>query len=158
MSKTINLVMRADDAEPILWDAARQAAKYGAWADYITRRTVNPPQDLRHRGEWQEKFLQAKRLVEAFGVEYERVSEEETLGVYIPHKVLKSHLVKVAGMTMRHVDKSVPDPKNAMPQYSSGICSEACKAAADRVVRAWRSTLEVPRRVQSEPDRADTAA
>lgn len=144
--KNITLTIRADDAEPILLKAAEDAAKYGAWCDHITIRTYNAP---RWRGmkladakkEWMAKFLQAKRIVESFGIEYEQTSEPETLTIYIPTKVLKSHIVEIAGLRMRHVDKSVPDPKNAVPEYRSDVHAEACRQAAKRAVRKWKETL-----------------
>jgi hypothetical protein len=137
----ITLELRAADAEPILREAAEHAAMYGAWCDHFTRRTVNAPFgsdnfDDRKRL-WQERFLRAKRIVAAFGIEYEQTSEEETLTVYVPDKVLKSHIVKAGGIAFRHIDKSVPDPKNAQPAYRKEVHREACRAAADRVVRRW---------------------
>lgn len=144
-TKTITLDIRTEDAEPILRQYAELAARYGALVDHMTKRTVGRPSSSlpldECKAEWQEKFLRAKRIVESFGVDYEMTTAEETLTTYIPDKVLKSHLVKVAGVTFRHVDKSIPDPKNAMPQYRSGVHAEACKAAADRVVRRWRAAL-----------------
>lgn len=149
MAKTVTLTLRADDAEPILREAAKDAAKFGAWCDYITKRTVNSPArnenssnlvDIKRA--WQTKFLTAKRVVESFGVEYEPTSEQETLGVYIPIKVLKSHAVNLGGLArLRHIDESEPDPANARPEYQPMIHSEACKQAAERVVRKWRETL-----------------
>lgn len=154
MAKTITLELRPEDAEPMLRQAADDAAKFGGWCDHITRRTVDMPwasamlgrDDFdKNKQEWQSRFLQAKRIVEAFGVEYEATSEQETLTTYIPDKVLKSHLVKVAGMTWRHIDKSMPDPKNARPRYAKAVHAEACKQAADRVVRRWREILMMAR-------------
>lgn len=145
MRKQIALSLRVDDAEPILRQAAYDAAKFGAWCDYFDRRTVMRPQSSEPievaKKNWLAAFLSAKRIVEAFGVEYEPTSEEETLGVYIPIKVVKSHTVKIAGFAFEHVDKSVPDPKNARPQYKSGVHAEACRQAADRVVRRWQAML-----------------
>lgn len=144
MAKTITLELRMEDAEPILREAAYEAAKYGAWCDYITPRTYNPPVRVtpEARAGWATRFLRAKRIVESFGVEYEPTSESETLTVHIPDKVLKSHLVKIAGMTFRHVDESVSDPKRAMPEHRREVHSQACHAAADRVVRAWKTTTQ----------------
>jgi hypothetical protein len=143
MNCIVTITLRADDAEPLLRKAAYEAAKFGSWCDYITRRTYNPPSNpSTARAGWQESFLRAKRTVEGFGIQYEMVSEEETLSVHIPDKVLKSHLTTIAGMTFRHIDKSVLDPKRMMPSYRGEVHSQACHAAADRVVRAWRQSLE----------------
>jgi len=142
-AKTITLDLLAEDAEPILREAAQLAARRSAQLDHITRQTVDAPYTVptkleEARAAWRVEFLRAKRMVEAFGVEYEATSEAETMGVYIPDKVLKSHLRKVGAFTFRHIDKSVPDPKNARPRYLRGIHYEACAQAADRVVRRWR--------------------
>lgn len=149
MSKTFPMVsisLAPADAEVILQQYAETAARYGSLGDYITRKTVDAPGSIylsaKHydeaKREWHEKFLRAKRIVEAFGVECQYPTEAETLGVYIPSKVLKSHLVKVAGMTFEHVDKSAPDPKNSRPRYKGRVHAEACRAAADRVVANWK--------------------
>lgn len=144
--KTVTLDLRIEDAEPILRTYAEIAAKYGALCDHITPRTVERPSHsiplADCKKDWNDKFLRAKRIVESFGIEYEMTSEAETLTTYIPDKVLKSHLVKIAGMTFRHIDKSKPDPKNARPQYRSGVHAEACRQAADRAVRKWRLSLQ----------------
>jgi hypothetical protein len=63
--------------------------------------------------EWLARFLAAKRIVEAFGVEYEPTSEAETMTVHFPMKSQK---------------------------YRHGIHAEACRQAAKRVVRTWRAT------------------
>lgn len=143
--KTITLTLRTDDAEPILRNAAFAAARYGGFLDHFTRKTVDMPNVYYTRGgydvvreEWTKNFLAAKRIVEAFGIEYEPTSEEETLTIYIPHKVLKSHLVNAGGVTFRHIDKSIPDPTNSRPMFRGQIHTEACNAAAERVVRKWR--------------------
>jgi len=143
---TITLALRAEDAEPILRLHAELAARYGAFCDHITRKTVERPNAYtpieEARAEWLAKFLQAKRVVESFGLEYEPTSEAETLTVYVPDKVLKSRIVKgVAGMSFRLIDKSVPDPKNARPKWRGGVHQEACRHAAERVVRRWRAAL-----------------
>lgn len=145
MAKTIMVELRPEDAEPILRRAAYEAAKYGAWVDYIDRRTYNPPSSptAENRKRWQDWFLRAKRTVEGFGIEYEQTSEAETLTTHIPDKVLKSHIVNIGGIRFRHVDESVPDPKNIMPAYRGEVHSQACHAAADRVVRAWQATIEL---------------
>jgi hypothetical protein len=147
MNTKVTVALQADDAEPILRKAAYDAAKYGAWCDHINRRVYNLPvtPTEENRKHWQQCFLRAKRTVEGFGVDYEPTSEAETLSVHWPDKVLKSHLVNVAGMRFRHIDKSVSDPKNAMPSYRGEVHSQACHAAAERVVRAWRETLQLAR-------------
>lgn len=145
MTDKVTLTLRADDAEPILREAAFTAAKFSAFCDFLTRNTVGLPCDWNRlderKKEWQVVFLRAKRVVESFGVEYERTTEEETMTVYVPDKVLRSHIVNVGGIRMRHVDKSVPDPKRAMPQLRAAVHSEACHAAAERVVRRWREAM-----------------
>lgn len=149
MSRTVMLALRADDAEPVLWQAAKDAAYYGALVDFIDRRAVNSPwhmesgESLEYRRKaWQQRFLRAKRTVESFGVDYEQTTEAETLGTYIPHKTLKSHLVEVGGLTFRQIDKSVPDHKNARPRYLGEPHRKACNAAADRVVARWVALLK----------------
>ncbi len=142
----VTLELRVEDAEPILRKDAYEAAKYSAWLDHITKRTVSSPCSTSRdfdadRKDWNLKFLSNKRLVESFGIDYEILSEQEVLGVYIPEKVLKSRIVKLAGFSIREVQKSEPDPANAQPRYQSSICLEACKQAADRVVRNWQATL-----------------
>ena len=139
-TNTINLDLRREDAEPILREAAEEAAKFGSLLDHITRNTYDYPRghqerfdDARER--WRRRYLHGKRIVEAFGLEVEQPGEAETLTIHIPHKVLKSHIVRVAGIAFRSIDKSVPDPKRAMPAYRRGIHEEACRQAAARVVR-----------------------
>lgn len=145
---TITIELRTEDAEPILREAALEAARFGSLIDHVTRRTYN----VRHQGHgesledakarWRQRFLKGKRMVEAFGVDYEMVSEGETLSVHWPDKVLKSTIVTVGNlMRYRRIDKSVPDPKRAMPECRGEIHEQACKAAAERTVRRWRETL-----------------
>jgi hypothetical protein len=148
MSKPITLLLQADDAEPILRQAAFEAAKFGAFCDYFTRKTVYMPPFVTHntyddeRKEWLTKFLAAKRIVEAFGMEVEPTSEQETLTVYVPDRVIKSHLVDIGGMKFRHIDKSIPDTKRTVPSYRKDVHTQACHAAAERVIRAWRQSLK----------------
>ena len=146
-AKTVTITLRVEDVESWLRQNAGEAAKYGALCDYITRRTYN----VRYRGygeslddskqRWQRLFLKSKRIVESFGVEYEPTSEQETLGVHIPMKNEKRKTRVVAGMAFCEVSGGEPDYKNAMPEYRGEVHSQACHAAADRVVRKWRASL-----------------
>lgn len=93
MNTKVSLTLLADDAAPILYNAAEMAARYGALCDYITIRTYdspgrNGPSLADSKKEWLAKFLSAKRIVESFGVEYEPTSEGETMTVHIPDPVL----------------------------------------------------------------------
>lgn len=133
----ITITLDASDLEPILRKAAHEAALYGGWVDHVTRRTYNPPQDLKWQPEWKQKYLRAKRIVEAFGVEHEATSEQETLTVHYPHvggkKINRGFFVEIVG--------SAPDYKNPIPEYWRGVHANACEAAADRVVRRWRESI-----------------
>lgn len=137
MSKTITLALRAEDAEPILRQAAYNAAKYGAWCDFFTRKTVGIPAG--ERPQWTAKFLEAKRVVEAFGVEYEATTEPETMGLYYPYvggkRINRGFFNEIVG--------GKPDYKNPLPQYRAEIHAEACRQACERVVRRWRQSLEL---------------
>jgi hypothetical protein len=140
------LSLRGEDAKPILEQAARDAAYYGGWLDHITRRTWNSPQGMSEtfeeaRARWQKKFLAAKRIVEAFGVEIESTSEEETLTVEFPHVGGKKKLVKIGGIAFNEVTGSKPDYKDPRPRYRGAVHLEAAWAAASRVVRAWERLL-----------------
>lgn len=143
MKPNVTLTLRADDAEPILRKAAYEAAKFGAFVDYITRKTYNAPGNyfVMH-GQWQDWFLAAKRIVEAFGIEYEPTSEEETLTVHFDYVGGTRHPRKIAGMTFVEVRDSKPDYKHPRPAYRRDVHSQACHAAAERVVKAWRETLK----------------
>ena len=144
----VDLKMRVEDAEPILRTAAFDAARYSAFCDYITPRTYNPP--AAHSGRsladqkkiWRDRFLKAKRMVEAFGVEYEMTTEQEAMTVHIPMKNEKRTLVKVGGMAFNRLSGGEPDFKNPRPAYRGAIHQEACNQAADRTVRRWRAGLE----------------
>lgn len=119
---TITLELRAEDAEPILRQAAIDAAKFGAYLDFITIRTWNAPglggpNFKFDRALWREIFLRAKRTVESFGVDYEQTSEPETISRYDG------------------------EPYNGAPVLISDVHSCACRAAADRVVRRWKESL-----------------
>ena len=86
VTKNITVTLRATDIEPFLRKAAKDAALFSAWCDYITTQTHNPPSwafmsVADAKKEWLARFLQAKRIVESFGIEYEPTSEEETLTV-----------------------------------------------------------------------------
>jgi hypothetical protein len=149
---TISITLRQQDAEPILRRAAYDAAYYGSWCDYITPRTYsfNLRVDADAKKRWRDNFLRAKRLVEAFGIEYEQVSEEETLTVYIPFKNEKRKLRKVGGFGFTVLEGGVPDYDNPQPAYRGTIHTYACHAAAERVVRRWRAQFAAPPRVLGE--------
>lgn len=142
----ITLTMQPDDAEPILRQAAEDAAKYGAWVDHMTKGTGNLPCPFRlledRRKEWRAAFLRAKRIVESFGVEYEMTSEAETLSIafHFTGGTRRLHdlgsLGKVAIVSGSKVDYSRP-----YPTYAGAVHAEACRQAASRVVRRWRASL-----------------
>lgn len=149
--KKISITLPADDLEPILRDAAFDAARYSAWCDYIVphRTYMGPGSNNRIpaaeiKARWRGKFLRGKRIVEAFGVEYEPVSEEETVYVSYPHrKGEKREPVSIGGLVMfTRVSGGTVDFKKPEITYRGGeIHEEACKQAADRVVRKWRASL-----------------
>jgi len=149
MPNPITITLRAEDAEPILREAARKAALAGACVDYITKRTERSPWVYARRqpfDDWrratQAEFIRAKRMVEAFGVDYEPTSEEETLTVCYPMKNEKRTPVAIGGLLRyTRVEGGEPDYKKPIPKYQGGVHEEACKQAADRVVRRWRATL-----------------
>lgn len=132
MNPIIMLAIHANDAEPILFEAAKDAARYSAWCDYLTGPHIgNLPCDYRkvpeRRKAWQQSFLRAKRIVEAFGVEYQQTSEAETLAI----------AYRLKPGPIAHFDYNQP-----YPRYRGAQHAEACRQAAERVVRAWRALLE----------------
>lgn len=141
---TLSITLRTDDAEPILRQAAYDAAKFGALCDHMTAKTHDAPTGFSEsvadaRKRWSEQFLRAKRIVEAFGVEYEPTSEAETLTLwhdYVGGKTRKTE------MGFRVTEGSQPDYKHPRPAYRREVHTHACHAAADRVVRAWRHSLQ----------------
>lgn len=150
MSKTITLALRAEDAEPILRHAAKEAAEFGALLDYATRKTTG----IRHRGmgesyddarrRWHQRFAKAKRMVEAFGVEYEPTSEGEALTVDYRYVGGKTKVKNIPGIgPVGWTTGSQPDYDNPYPAFRGEIHTEACRAAADRVVRRWLASLEL---------------
>jgi hypothetical protein len=147
MRTTIMLELRPDDAEPYLREAAEEAAKLGAWVDYLTRKCGNLPCGFdvldERKKEWRMKFLRAKRIVEAFGVEYEQTSEEETMTVDYPTVGTKYKIVNLGPPLgrVRMGSGGSPDFKHPYPSYRSGVHAEACRQAALRVVRRWRETI-----------------
>ena len=141
MAQTIALELRPDDAEPILRQAAYDAAKNGALCDYMTERTHDAPiwgrLTVREcRKEWQARFLRAKRIVESFGIDYEPTSEAETLTIWFDYVGGRKERTP-AGFTI--IRDSKPDYDHPRPAYRREIHSEACKAAAERVVRVGRA-------------------
>lgn len=147
MSTTITLALRAEDAKPILRQAAYDAAKYSAQLDYCMKNIGNHPRwsgstFADWRKEITDRFLKAKRMVEAFGVEYEQTSEQETLTVDWRWVGGKSKLVRIAGIAFNEVTGSQPDYDNPFPSYRGEVHSQACHAAAGRVVRTWLGTMQ----------------
>jgi len=143
-NKHITLELRPEDAEPILREAAEDAAKFGAWCDYLTPRTWNAPYrvDDDERKRWHGKFVRAKRIVEAFGLEHEATSEGETLTIDYPMKNEKRKRRVIAGLlAFTEVSGGEVDYKRPQPSYRRHIHAEACRQAADRVVRRWRAML-----------------
>lgn len=142
----VALTLRADDAEPFLRKAAEDAAKFGAWCDYITKKTGGNPKSTSEstddaKKRWLQKFLAAKRIVEAFGVEYEQTSEEETMTINYNYVGGKTKVMDVGGIKFGMRTGSQPDYKNPYPYYRGDVHAEACRQAAIRVVRAWRANL-----------------
>lgn len=146
--KTITLELKPDDAEPILRQAAFEAAKYSALCDYVTKRTYNSPwrsgqtfEETRKR--WDELFRKAKRMVEAFGVEYQQTSEEETLTVAFDTAGGTTKVVDLGGAVGKVGWRSGGelDFKHPKPSYRGGVHEEACRQAAERTVRTWRAGL-----------------
>lgn len=135
----ITLTILADDAKPILWQAAFEAAKFGAWTDYFASHVGNLPSGM-DRKTWQGRFLKAKRMVEVFGVEYEPTSEAETLTVDYPWEGGTREFVAGVGYVTSGQTQNLNLP---YPSYRREVHTKACEAAADRVVRRWRASLEL---------------
>jgi hypothetical protein len=145
MAKQIMLLLRPDDAEPILREAAEMAAKFSAWCDYMTDRVWSNPKASNEttaaaKVRWQKKFLRAKRIVEAFGVEYEQTTEAEAMT--IEYRYIGEKRKSIGGL-MTYTSGGKPDYKNPEPAYRREVHAEACRQAADRVVRRWLATIEV---------------
>lgn len=146
---TITITLRGDDAEPILRHAAERAARYGAYCDHITRKCYRLPSGdgsskplAERRKGWQEKFVQAKRMVEAFGVEYEQTTEPETMTVDYPWIGGTTKIVDVGPLGKVGVRSgSHADFKHPMPTWRGSVHDEACRQAADRVVRHWLASI-----------------
>jgi hypothetical protein len=126
MTKTITLTLRVEDAEPILAEAAYEAAKFGSLLDYVPRKCWNSPRRSgvrvtheQQNEDWRARFLRAKRIVESFGLEYEQPSEAETIDMLYDEC----------------------DEKKLVPRYRGEVHREAAKAAAGRVVRRWKERL-----------------
>lgn len=162
--QTITLTLDLDAAEKILREAAQWAAFYSSCLDFITRKTYNTPQRTGEtleaaRERWHTFFVKHKRMVEAFGVEFSPVSEAETITIGYPYtKGGKRERVKVAGIAFDRVTGAVRDYKRPVPEFRRAVHGDACHAAADRTVRAWRQSLstgaEHGNRSESTIDRA----
>lgn len=136
--KNVTVTLRSDDAEPILFKAAFDAAKFGSYCDYITRRTGNTPSGDPET--WKKNFLAAKRTVEAFGIEYEQVSEQETITIAFNYVGGKRKVVNMPGIgPVGWRTGSEPDYKNPYPNFYSMVHGHACEAAARRTVRSWKA-------------------
>jgi len=142
--QVVTVTIPADEAERVLREAARAAALYGAMVDYITRRTDMMPtwngakSFVEARADWQRRFLKAKATVECFGIEYEPTSESETMTIGFENKPVRDKRGKeviVAGL-FRRVESDFTKP---IPSYRRHVHEAACDAAADRVVRRWKS-------------------
>lgn len=144
---TVTLSLRVEDAKPILRKAAYEAALYGGHADHIPRRSWGRPgptgetfDDFRKRCAG--RFVEAKRIVEAFGVEVELTTEPEAMTIHYPHRKggkYKKH--NVAGFVMRERIGGETDWSKPEPMYRSEVHRYASEAAADRVIRAWERLL-----------------
>jgi hypothetical protein len=145
--KTVTVTLTLDDAEPILLRAAEDAAKFGGWLDYVTRRTYNAPTGHGEtldaaRKRWQPRYAAARRVVRAFGIDPEETSEEEALTITHPYKGGKRVPVNVGGLIhYTRIEGSQPDYNDPMPCYRSDVHAEACRQAAKRTVRLWRATV-----------------
>jgi uncharacterized protein YcsI (UPF0317 family) len=136
----MKIELRPDDAEPILFRAAFDAAKYGSYCDYITGRVSHDISETPKQ--WREKFLSAKRVVEAFGIEYEQVSEEETLTVAFRFTGGKTKVMNLPGIGNVGIRSgSEPDYTRPYPLFRSTVHNCACEAAAQRVIQKWRASL-----------------
>lgn len=146
--QAITLSLRAEDAEPILRKEAYDAAKYGSMVDHIPRKCWNHPKGYgvdhdKQKAIWSERFLRSKRIVESFGIDYEPVSEAETITLrYEEIKRTKARR-NIAGMTFREIETVGYNSKKFEAHYISEYHSQACQAAADRAVRRWRESLNV---------------
>lgn len=119
---------------------------YGALVDYVTQRTGGNQPERGYgyaktfpecRENWRRKFIEAKKLVECFGVDYEPTSEEETITVGYgtkPHPDA-SHRRQAAKIGFNAV---VTDYDKRHPEYRQSVHLEACQQAAKRVVRKWK--------------------
>jgi len=133
----VTITLHVDDAEALLREAAYEAAKFGALCDYATRRTSTVPRKFKESldhamARWRKRFIRGKRVVEAFGLKYERTSEEETMTM---HAALK--LGYASGIADK---RGLPASAYQKPrqQYRGSIHDEQ---AAERVVKMWRSKL-----------------
>jgi hypothetical protein len=151
--KKVTITLPADDLEPTLRKYAFEAARYSAWCDHIQpyRTYMGPGPGYGSRltaqevkAEWREKFLRGKRIVEAFGIEYEQTSEDETVYISYPHmKGEKRERVNVGGlMAFTRVSGGTADFKKPEITFRGGVHEEACNQAAERVIRKWRASLK----------------
>jgi hypothetical protein len=146
--KTVSVALPIEAAERILREAAKDAAYYGALVDHVTRAAGNRPGSLKGktfddaRAEWRRDYLEAKRLVEAFGVEVEQTSEAETIGVGYGTKPKLGPNGRPRKLVLGMFREVETDFDKRHPEYRREVHAEACRQAAARVVRAWRSLLE----------------
>lgn len=144
--KEVTVKLPIDYAEKVLRDAAYKAAYFGSLLDYMTRRTKQRPGPGYTLDEgriaWKEGYLSAKRVVQAFGVEYEPVSEQETLTVTYEYKGGKTKRVMIAGLLkFNHTEGGRLDYDNPIPCYRGEVHREACEHAAASVVKSWKGMI-----------------
>jgi hypothetical protein len=136
-------------AEPILRDAAYRYARYSALLDLpSTMHNLPTGHGQRYedaRAVWLAGFKEARTLCLAFGVlDPENTSDEEREYITFPHWVGgRRKIISVPGLGKfsRH-SGGKPDLKRPVRTYRGGIHTEACHAAADRTVKAWRASFE----------------
>lgn len=154
MAKTVTLTLQIPDARPILHHAAYDAAYFSALVDYVTTKTANRPGGFANsladaKVEWNRKFLRARRVVNSFGMDYERIPEEEVINPkgYVPYEGGTRKLEKVGGVSFVRVEGSKPNYKKAGPMFRGEAFRAACKVSAERVVTLWLKELN-----REEPD------
>lgn len=134
--KTVTVTLLQDDAAKIITEHAAIAARFGAYLDYVDRRTANapvnwhrdPPETLEHaRERWHRVFVRSKRIVEAFGATVEALTREETV---VQHEGYRSR-----PGNKKRVPYSYPCMRQVQP---------ACDAAAKRCVDKWLAIQNAP--------------
>lgn len=142
---SIHLTLRVEDAEPILRQAAFDAAKFGGYLDNVPRRIWNSPargsKYEESRAEWRGKYLAAKRIVEAFGVEVE-LADGDFVGTHYPHtKGGKREILDVGGLKFAMMKGAKTDHSRPEKQWLGVRFQEAAEAAQGRAVAKWRELV-----------------